>query len=106
MEARLAHSQQVGGSNPPPASTFKEYAVATPKRAKTGRLYYAQDTPKAVAKASARKRARRIMERKYGKAALKGKDVDHIKPLSKGGTNALSNLRLVPSSKNRARNKR
>ena len=46
------------------------------------------------------------MERKYGKDALKGKDVDHIKPLEKGGTNAPSNLRLVPVSKNRSRNKR
>lgn len=80
--------------------------MVTAKRTKTGRVYYAQDNPKAVAKASARKQARRIMERKYGKAALKGKDVDHIKPLEKGGTNAPSNLRLVPSSKNRARNKR
>lgn len=78
----------------------------TQKRTKTGRVYYAQDNPNAVAKATARKQARRIMERKYGKAALKGKDVDHIKPLEKGGTNEPSNLRLVPSSKNRARNKR
>ena len=76
------------------------------KRASTGRVYYAQDNPKAVKKASARKQARRIMERKYGKDALKGKDVDHIKPLEKGGTNAPSNLRLVPVSKNRSRNKR
>ena len=80
--------------------------MATQKRTKTGRVYYAQDNPKAVAKASARKQARRIMERRYGKAALKGKDVDHIKPLEKGGTNILSNLRLIPSSTNRARNKR
>ena len=80
--------------------------MTTRKRTKTGRLYYAPDTPEAVAKASARKQARRIMERKYGKAALRGKDVDHIKPLAKGGTNALSNLRLVPVSKNRSRNKR
>lgn len=80
--------------------------MATQKRTKTGRVYYANDNPKAVAKATARKQARRIMERKYGKTALKGKDVDHIKPLEKGGTNALSNLRLVPVSVNRARNKR
>lgn len=80
--------------------------MATRKRAKTGRIYYAQDTPEAVAKATARKQARRIMERKYGKQALKGKDVDHIKPLSEGGTNALSNLRLVSPAKNRSRNKR
>lgn len=76
------------------------------KRAATGRVYYAQDNHKAIQKASARKQARRVMERKYGKAALKGKDVDHIKPLEKGGTNAPSNLRLIPTSKNRSRNKR
>lgn len=80
--------------------------MAIGKRTKTGRVYYPQDNPKAVAKASARKQARRIMERKYGKAALKGKDVDHIKPLEKGGTNTLSNLRIISPSKNRARNKR
>ena len=39
--------------------------MATQKRASTGRIYYAQDNPKAVKKASARKQARRIMERKY-----------------------------------------
>lgn len=31
-----------------------------------------------------------------------GKDVDHKKPLSKGGTNAKSNLRVVPASENRS----
>lgn len=30
-----------------------------------------------------------------------GKDVDHRVPLSKGGTNAKSNRRVVPRSKNR-----
>lgn len=30
-----------------------------------------------------------------------GKDVDHIKPLRSGGSNARSNLRVVPKSKNR-----
>lgn len=36
-----------------------------------------------------------------------GKDMDHRKPLSKGGSNTLSNARAVPKSKNRsfARNK-
>lgn len=31
-----------------------------------------------------------------------GKDVDHKKPLRSGGTNARSNLRVVPKSVNRA----
>lgn len=80
--------------------------MATQKRASTGRIYYAQDTAEAKRKNRLRKQARRIMEKKHGAEALKGKDVDHIKPLEKGGTNALSNLRLVPTSKNRSRNKR
>jgi hypothetical protein len=31
-----------------------------------------------------------------------GKDIDHIKPLSKGGTNTRSNERVVSASKNRS----
>lgn len=31
-----------------------------------------------------------------------GKDVDHIKPLSKGGSNAKSNTRVVSAHKNRS----
>ena len=31
-----------------------------------------------------------------------GKDLDHTKPLSKGGTNARSNLRVVSESANRS----
>lgn len=31
-----------------------------------------------------------------------GKDVDHKKPLRSGGSNARSNLRVLPKSKNRA----
>lgn len=38
-----------------------------------------------------------------GKAdAREGKDIDHIKPLSKGGTNSKSNLRLRSVSANRS----
>ena len=31
-----------------------------------------------------------------------GKDIDHIKPVSKGGTNAKSNLRVQSASENRS----
>lgn len=31
-----------------------------------------------------------------------GKDVDHAKPLSKGGTSARGNLKVKPASKNRS----
>lgn len=50
---------------------------------------------------SMRNKARRIMQQKYGKAALRGKDVDHIKRVVDGGTNAISNLRLRPPHLNR-----
>lgn len=51
-----------------------------------------------------RNTARRRAEKKYGKSNLKGKDIDHIKPLSKGGTNDESNLRVQSVKKNRSRN--
>ena len=49
---------------------------------------------------AARERARYHMD-KDG-VDRKGKDIDHITPLSKGGTNARSNLRLVAPSTNRS----
>lgn len=50
-----------------------------------------------------RNAARRKVTKKYGKAAVRGKDVDHKKPLSKGGSNKMSNLRIMSRSKNRSR---
>lgn len=50
-----------------------------------------------------RKKARRMMIKELGAAALAGKDIDHIKPLSKGGSNARSNLRVMSVAKNRGR---
>ncbi len=44
--------------------------------------------------------ARRAMDAKGVNRA--GKDIDHVKPLSKGGTNAASNLRLKSPSANRS----
>ena len=43
------------------------------------------------------------MTKTKGKAAMRGKDVDHKRPLSKGGSNSKRNLRLIPAGKNRAR---
>ena len=59
--------------------------------------------PEAIAARSANNKARRIMEKKVGKAAMKGKDVDHIKMQKNGGTNAVSNLRLQSPHINRGR---
>lgn len=53
--------------------------------------------PEQVAKRSDRNKARREMGLKKGDP----REVDHKKPLSKGGTNAKSNLRVVSRETNR-----
>ena len=50
----------------------------------------------------ARKKARRLMIKKKGKAALRGKDVDHRDRNPKN--NSMSNLRIQSKKKNRSRN--
>lgn len=49
-----------------------------------------------------RHRARRIVEKRSGKAAIKGKDVDHIKTVKSGGSNESSNLRIRSVAANRS----
>ena len=76
-------------------------------RMKNGKRDYSQQrvynaTPAATAKRVANNSAR-AGAIKAGKAKVgDGKDVDHIKPLSKGGSNKKSNLRVVPASVNRS----
>lgn len=53
-------------------------------------------------KIAARVKARREMVKKVGSAALRGKDVDHKQALSRGGSNNMSNLRAISSSRNRS----
>jgi len=48
-----------------------------------------------------RNAARREMTRKGKVRKGDGKDVDHVKPLSKGGSNGNGNLRVRSASKNR-----
>ena len=60
-----------------------------------------QGKPEQIAKRSARNKARRAMVKKHGAAAVAGKDVDHKKPLRKGGGNGMSNLRLRSIKSNR-----
>ncbi len=52
-------------------------------------------------KQRAQRNAARAMLMEEGRVR-KGDDVDHKKPLSKGGSNARSNLRAISASKNRS----
>ena len=61
-------------------------------------------TPEQIANRASRNKARSIMEKEVGTKKLKGKDVDHIKPIKSGGTTKRSNLRILSVSKNRGRN--
>lgn len=74
---------------------------------KTGRNYAYdkeyQKSQKQVKNRVKRNAARREMTKTRGKAAMKGKDVDHKKALSKGGGNGKKNLRLTSPKKNRGR---
>ena len=54
------------------------------------------------AKQRMRMRARYAMVKKYGEAALKGKDIDHIHPLQAGGSNDPSNWRIQSAHLNRS----
>lgn len=61
-----------------------------------------QKSPEEVRKRVARNKARRQMIA-AGKAKKgDGKDVHHVKPLSRGGSTAVSNLRVSKRAKNRS----
>lgn len=47
------------------------------------------------------KQARRQLEKEGLVRKGDGKDVDHIRPVRSGGTNARKNLRAIPASRNR-----
>ena len=65
--------------------------------------YANYDGTEAVKKKRAqRNKARRMLEREGVVHKGDGKDVDHKKPLSKGGTTTRSNLTAVPASANRS----
>jgi 5-methylcytosine-specific restriction endonuclease McrA len=58
--------------------------------------------PKSIKERGMRNAARREAEKKGLVKKGDGKEVDHKKPLSKGGTNAASNLRVVDRKTNRS----
>lgn len=58
-------------------------------------------TPEQIRRRSEQNKARRMME-KAGKVRKgDGKDVDHKRPLDKGGKTTMSNLRVTTPAKNR-----
>jgi hypothetical protein len=58
--------------------------------------------PKVKKRRAERNKARRMLMKEGVVRKGDGKDVDHKKPLSKGGSTKRSNLRAVPASKNRS----
>lgn len=68
---------------------------------------YARDhaTPEAKKHRAARNQARREAEAEGAVRKGDGKEIDHIKPLADGGSNAKSNRRVVSRHTNRARAK-
>jgi len=62
---------------------------------------YAERTPQQKKNRTVRAQARKKMEKIYGKSALKGKDVDHIKGIKAG--NGHNNLRVTSVRKNRSK---
>lgn len=58
-------------------------------------------TPEQIARRSSRNKARRLMQKRYGKEALRGKDVDHKN--FNAEHNGSGNLRLMDWRKNRSR---
>ena len=59
-------------------------------------------TPAVKKKRAQRNKARRMLEREGVVHKGDGKDVDHVTPLSKGGTSARSNLKAKPAAANRS----
>lgn len=60
------------------------------------------ENPKRKAERASRNRARRALAKRVGLRELLGKDVDHITPLDKGGSDAMSNLRPRNKHANRS----
>jgi len=71
-----------------------------PRNYKKERSY--DSKPEVKERRAARNRARYKMMKEGKVSKGDGKDVDHKKPLSKGGSTKRSNLRAKPASKNRS----
>jgi hypothetical protein len=58
-------------------------------------------TPEMIRRRGMQNKARSIVSKDLGKAAIAGKDVDHKVMLDKGGGNGRGNLRVQSQKKNR-----
>ena len=67
------------------------------------RLY--QGTPEQIKNRAQRNAARAIAKKKFGAAAIAGKDIDHDRPIRSHGTNSLKNLDIESIKKNRGWNR-
>lgn len=61
-----------------------------------------EDTPEQVKNRMARNKARAQLMKEGKVSKGDGKDVDHVKPLSKGGSSSKGNLRVKSASANRS----
>lgn len=76
--------------------------MATKPRNYTREYQTYHGKPEKIKERIERTLTRRRLEKQGRVSKGDGMDVDHIKPLSKGGSSADSNLRVVPKSKNRS----
>jgi 5-methylcytosine-specific restriction endonuclease McrA len=76
--------------------------ASSPNYVRNYQQEYKTETKKRRHERALRNRARRALVKRFGKTALRGKDVDHRIPLDKGGSNALSNLRPLAPRNNRS----
>ena len=71
------------------------------------KIYNKKTVKDRVLRNAARREMTEFLTKKHGaktaKKLMRNMDVDHKKPVSQGGTNRLSNLRLQSKSKNRSR---
>lgn len=63
---------------------------------------YQNESPERRKARAERHKARRMAEAFYGKKAIEGKDIDHIKPLDQGGKTTKNNIRPLDPHKNRS----
>lgn len=81
-------------SSPNYKRDYKQERKTAKRRGETGRGSSSGDAK--------RHRARNKVIRERGEAAVRGKDVDHKRPIKNGGGNSSSNLRVRDRSSNRA----